>query len=224
MTAVTDPSPSYAVRQPRPHGKPPISLRAPASGSPHRGTARVLAVAVIVLSGLLTALSVLAGVPLDLVTLDLVDLRVSEDTASTVGNALVAGSLLVLVSLWVLTALWLRAERRRLGGAATFAHGTAGTLASWVVPFANLVWPYRVVREVHERAVEPRHRVSLASWWTLWLLAVVLDRVSVGFYDQPGSGDPTVAILATSALSSVVLVLALVLWVGIVRRTSRVRT
>ncbi|MFB9313811.1 DUF4328 domain-containing protein [Nocardioides plantarum] len=217
------PTPSYAAPRARPHGKPPISLPPVSAERPHHDTARMLAIGVVVLSAVYTGLTVLAEVPLGLATLDQANGR-DPDGASTLGAVLVVASLLLLLPLWVVTSLWLRAERERLGGAGSFAHGTAGTFASWVVPFANLVWPFRVVREVHERAVEPRYRVSLGWWWTLWLLAVVLDRLSLGFYDRQDSGDPTAGILATSALSSMALVVALVLWVGIVQRTSRVRT
>lgn len=221
MTAVTDPrTPPYDAAAPR----PPISLPPARTAAPaDSGTARMLAIGVVVLSGLYTALAVLAEVPFDLAALAVADDRQPGDVTAFLGAGLVLGSLVLLLPLWIVTSLWLGAERDRLGGR-SFTHGTAGTFASWVVPLVNLVWPFRVVREVHERAVEPQRRVSLGWWWTLWLSALLLGRISDRAYTQQDYGDPVAAILASSALYVVALVLALSLWVRIVLSTSRVRT
>jgi hypothetical protein len=225
VTAVTEPpSPPYGAPRTAVRGKPPISLPPVGAERPHDDTARVLATTVLVLSGLYTVLAVLAEVLFGRAALDQADGRGTDDVTSGLGAVLGVGSLVLLLPLWIVTSLWLRAERRRLGRPGSFRYGTTGTFLSWVVPFANLVWPFRVVREVHHRAVEPRWRESLGWWWTLWLLSLLLGRNADRLSVRQDVGDPAAAVLVSSAVYAVVLVLALWAWVGVVQQTSRVRT
>ncbi len=189
--------------------------------TPYDETARVLAVSVLALSLLYTVVSVLAEVPTGLAALDYAAGRDPGTPTLIAGGVLAVGSVLLLLPLWIVTSLWLRAERRRLQGRRQFKNGTAGTFVSWVLPFANLVWPFFVVREVHEAAVEPSRRLSLGSWWALWLLALFAGRISARLFGDQALGEPAGAVLATSAVYCLLLVGAAVLWLRIVRTTSR---
>jgi hypothetical protein len=225
VTAVTEPTtPPYGAPRTALRGKPPISLPPVRAEGPQDDTARVLAITVVALSGLYTTLAVLSEVLSDRAALDQADGHGPDDATVGLDVALSLGSLILLLPLWIMTSLWLRAERRRMGRVGSFRHGTTGTFLSWVVPVANLVWPFRVVREVHHRAVEPRWRESLGWWWALWLLSLLLGRNADRLSLRQDVGDPAAAVLVSSAVYAVVLALALWAWVGVVQQTSRVRT
>lgn len=144
---------------PTPHAGPPISFGRstptpdPAPTSPVGDGARGLAVVVLVLSGLITAIDggvVLASLP------ELHRVYTGDSSGEALlslfdGLVVVLGALSVAV--WIVTAWWLAAERARLRG--PFRHGAAGTFWWWIVPIANLVKPFRVVEEVHRAAVPP---------------------------------------------------------------------
>lgn len=86
----------------------------------------------------------------------------------------------ILATLLVLSAFvtWLHQARRharRLGGALEWSPGW--TVGGWLVPVANLVIPYLVVRDVR-RVSEPTPRlVSTGSWWAGVLATVVLNNL-----------------------------------------------
>ena len=184
------------------------------------GGSRALAIAVLVLGGVWTAVSVLAEVPYARVALDYAAEEDPDDATLAIGALLGFGSIVLILPLWIVTCLWLRAERRRFAGRRRFKHGTPGTFFSWVVPIANFVWPFWIVREVHEAAVEPSRRESLGLWWALWVLALITGRVASSLFDAQDYGDPAGAIIATSAVFVVLLVAAYATWVKVVRSTS----
>jgi heme/copper-type cytochrome/quinol oxidase subunit 2 len=184
------------------------------------GSSEALAIATLALGGVWTAVSVLAEVPYAQIALDYAARQESDRLTVAVGGALGLGSFVLMVPLWIVTCLWLRAERRRLAGRRHFEHGTVGTFFSWIVPIVNFVWPFRVVREVHEAAVEPQRRVSLGAWWTLWVLALIVGRLGSSLFNRQDLGDPAAPILAASAIFVALLVTAYVLWFRIVRSTS----
>lgn len=182
------------------------------------GSSRALAIAVVVLGAVWTAVSVLAEVPYARVALDYAAAKEPNDLTVAVGALLGFASIALILPLWIVTCLWLRAERRRFPER-RFKHGTAGTFFSWIIPIANFVWPYYIVREVHETAVEPSRRPSLGAWWALWVLALIAGRVSSSLFDAQDYGDPAGAILTTSAIYVVLLAAAYVMWLRIVRTT-----
>ena len=94
-------------------------------------------------------------------------------------STLVTFSLYFMIGRWIFRAAW---NLRHLG--AKRLEYTPGWSVGWYfVPFANLVMPFRAMREIWLASHEPtRWRETsvgtLTIWWTLWLLVSILGNIS----------------------------------------------
>lgn len=91
---------------------------------------------------------------------------------------LVGVVLVVLIGRWIYRAAW---NLRHLG-ARRLEFSPGWSVGWYFIPFANLVYPYRAMREIWQASHEP-HRwqplgVGLLSlWWTLWLTSNILGNI-----------------------------------------------
>ncbi len=97
-------------------------------------------------------------------------------------------------------------------------YSSGWALGSFFIPFANLVVPYRAVKEVWQKSgspdegqlAEPSPPASFPIWWLFWLLASFANNLSfrLAFKESvPESTVTTISIVA-SALSIVAAVFA----------------
>lgn len=105
-----------------------------------------------------------------------------ELVQSAVGlvSALVSISLFFVIGRWIYRAAW---NLRHLGAKRLeFSPGWA--LGWYFVPFANLVMPYRAMKEIWLASLSPRDWQPgpaglLPLWWGLWLIGGVLGHISM---------------------------------------------
>jgi Domain of unknown function (DUF4328) len=86
-------------------------------------------------------------------------------------------------------------------------------VGSFFIPFANLVIPYRAVREVWQKSGTPDERqfglhtcpASFPIWWMFWLLASIVGNISwrITLDESVPRGTATIVGLVASALSIV---------------------
>ena len=91
-------------------------------------------------------------------------------------------------------------------------------VGSFFIPFANLVLPYRAVKEVWQKSgppdeallSEPGPPAWFPIWWTFWLLSTFAGNISlrVSFDENVGEQAATVISIVASALSVVAGLLA----------------
>jgi hypothetical protein len=80
-------------------------------------------------------------------------------------------------------------------------------VGSYFIPFANLVWPYKVMRELWTKS-DPKVRTAddltwyssgapplVTIWWLAWIAAGVVGRLSITFADN--ARDPDAMLWAT---------------------------
>ena len=147
------------------------------------------------------------------------------------------GNLLVYVSLVVAFLVWLHRASRNvpaLGNPKSKVEFTPGWAVGWFfIPFANLVMPYRAVREVWEKsdpAVRTQQDVMftppssgglLLGWWVAWVASNVLSNASMRLQ---GAADTPEALRWTAGLDLVadlVGILAAALAILVVRGIDR---
>jgi hypothetical protein len=91
-------------------------------------------------------------------------------------------------------------------------------VGSFFIPFANLVVPYRAVKEIWQKSgppdeaflAEPDPPGSFPAWWTFWLLASFASNISmrVSFNEKVPESTATMISIIAAALSIVAAVFA----------------
>jgi len=142
----------------------------------------------------------------------------------TVYDGLVGLLFPTLLACYVVTCLWLRRCRANLDRFAPHLHHARSpiwTWLGWVVPVVAFWFPYQVVRDVQpDRVATPR--VWLGCWWAGWL-GFQLTLQSTGHLTASQDAideDLVMALPVLEAITTVALVVALVPWVRVVRRTT----
>lgn len=106
----------------------------------------------------------------------------------------------------------------------TLAAGWA--IGSWFVPVGNLFLPYRVAKETWQASVQlapdgSYRRVSTApvtSWWLVWVLSLVLDRVFAMVYARAETPESLGGASLLGVVTDLTVVAAAVLAVEFVRK------
>ena len=164
------------------------------------------------------------GVPFD--RIEASDARVERVDAITLVAVLITG---------VVFAAWMFVGYRRLDPMRTDKrYGNGWAIAGWIVPFANLFVPYRVVRDLWDAsvgAVADRERVRtgvrrtpfplVPLWWGCWVLATVLG-LSISRTDGQ-TLDDVVTVNTVAAVRFGVLVVAGALAIAVVRAVDGAR-
>lgn len=164
--------------------------------------------------------------------------EVAEDPASVPDDTLDQSDMLVglaavlqwlsLVATAVVFVIWF--YRVRVNGQIfrpdgfTLAAGWA--IGSWFVPLGNLFLPYRVAKETWEASVQlapdgSYRRVSTApvtSWWLVWVLSLVLDRVFSVVYTRAETPEGLREASVFGVVTDLTVVAAAVLAVMFVRK------
>ena len=102
------------------------------------------------------------------------------------------------------------------------------TIGSFFVPFANLVVPYRAVKEVWQKSRLPEDAILFETdppalfpmWWLFWLLASFAGNISMrlSFNEKVSESTATMISIVASALSILAAIFAFVVVQGIDKR------
>ncbi|WP_244929791.1 DUF4328 domain-containing protein [Nocardioides sp. W7] len=220
---------------PPPYPRPADRCHPPEHGDPgawsHSGpppqAPSTLAVGVIVLALLLTAVQVsiaVAAWPAGETYRQAARDGLAPSDVFTVYDGLTVLLFPTLVGCYVVSCLWLqrcRANLDRFAPHLDHARSPIWTWLGWWVPVVSLWFPYQVVRDAqHDHSTAPR--VWLGWWWAGWLGFLFLSQGTAPLTSSSDAIDETLAsaLPVLETMAAVALVVALVPWVGVVRRTT----
>lgn len=128
----------------------------------------------------------------------------------------------VQVAAFVVGCLWL--QRSRAIAVARSPHvrqvrGAVWVWLGWVVPVVFLWFPFQVVRDVRAGTVGGRRATGLGLWWACWLVSLWAANQAALLAMGLGAQDP-VSLPFFEGVATVACVVALVLWVRVVREVS----
>jgi hypothetical protein len=142
-----------------------------------------------------------------------------QDPADNPGGAVVVLLLLGIVLLqvvisiatYVFFAMWLHRSCKNLLTFGTprnlIQYSPAWAVGSFFVPFANLVVPYRAIKELWSRSVpahsyiisEPTPPALFPLWWLFWLLSGIVGNISLRVSQGEAASPEAVVILGIVA-------------------------
>lgn len=107
-----------------------------------------------------------------------------------------------------------------------FTLGRGWSIGAWFVPVANLFLPHRIARQTWRASTQlgpdGSHRTAptalLTSWWAVWVLAVIMGRVSSKIYMAAETVDELRSAGLLGIAADLVTVIAGVLAILFVRR------
>lgn len=141
-------------------------------------------------------------------------------------SALASAGLIVYVVTAIVFLVWLRrsVSNARALGVVTGDYTPNWAVFAWMVPIANLVAPYRLIRDLHNDLAAPasdRPGIRLIrAWWTAWLVGDIIGVVDFAILGSaPTLGAPMVHV--GTALGQIALFAAAILAAGVVRRVER---
>lgn len=139
--------------------------------------------------------------------------------------------LIIYVTTVVVFCVWLyRAydNLRVFNGWAKLEYSPTMAVGSFFIPFANLVIPYRAVREVWQKSAIPEELMlglpqapaRFPVWWMFWILGSIVGNLSMrlSFNEEVPHTTATLVGIAASALSIVAAVFAFLVVDAIDRR------
>jgi len=129
--------------------------------------------------------------------------------------------LLIYVTTVVFFCIWLYraySNLRAFRHPGTLEYSPGWAVGSFFIPFANLVIPYRAVKELWQKSgpreeallYEPGTPALFPIWWTFWLLASFAGRISmrVSFDEKVPTSTATMISMVVSVLSIVAAICA----------------
>jgi hypothetical protein len=104
--------------------------------------------------------------------------------------------------------------------------GPGWTIGSWFIPFANLVIPLLVVREISQRTPTPGSdgtrrdpsRALIGWWWAAWVTSNIVFRIGAGIRPSAPVASEMRTADGVQAVGSALLALGAVLLIFVVRR------
>lgn len=187
-------------------------------------TARVLGVATVALSAVLLTAGIATEIAAALVARQVSNLSTLDDV-NVVGAAAVGviatGYLVLLLPTWIVTCLWARAVRKVSPWESKFTYGTGATFTCWVIPVVNLILPAAVISDLQRWTVPDRRRLSIGTWWTLWLGALLAGRVGDYMFSTQPAGGPAGPVIVCGVVTTLAMLGAFWCWIRIVLRITQ---
>lgn len=92
---------------------------------------------------------------------------------------------------------------------------------SWIIPFANLYYPFKSVQEAARYGAEDRRdiRGELAGWWATWILGLIIKRLANGMVSE-GAEIDLAFYLVIDSLGSISLAVSGILFIRIIREVT----
>ena len=131
-------------------------------------------------------------------------------------------TLLIEIGIWVVTALWLTRVRQNalVLNPRGQRRSEAWVWLAWIIPIVNFWFPKQLVDDALDTTAWARGekgRIGTAGWWTAWLMMLAFSVVQAfASFFPPNDGLH----LGLTLLDTVVTLIALALWIRIVRRLS----
>lgn len=225
------PSQPYAPWPYPPPPYPPTALQQPYPPVPvyrvYR-SGRGLAIAALVLAGLLTLVEVVEAILAWSAGRTYVQAArdgVPVETIFTAYDFSTVIWLLAVVPAYIVSCLWLWRARANAEVLSASPHkrSRGWVWAGWLVPVVSLWFPYQVVRDVW-RATETRWTQALLGWWwAAWLLDGAMTQVGSSLTPVAGQAaeGPASALGPVESVSALVAVVAFALWCQVVLRIVR---
>lgn len=101
-------------------------------------------------------------------------------------------------------------------------------VVAWFIPLYNLVRPYQIVIELHDRLLAPLGSTSgrrvIKTWWVLWILGSVVGEIAVLSFTPSRTSTAGVDRLGTMAILAVTSALSVadaILAIAVVRQLQR---
>jgi hypothetical protein len=132
----------------------------------------------------------------------------------------------IQLATYVVVSVWLYQSRSTaIAANPKFVHerSRVWTWLGWLVPVVSLWFPYQVVRDVR-RATSPGPVSGIGAWWAAWLVFLSASNVAGRLVDgrAPGTAVGAAEVLVPiETVSTVAMIVALVLWVRIIRDVTR---
>jgi hypothetical protein len=129
------------------------------------------------------------------------------------------------IASYVVTCLWLGKCRKN---ADLFApdykqdRDSVWVWLGWLIPIVSLWFPYQVVRDVRRASIQLRaESATIVWWWVAWLVWLVGSRIAGNLFpddlDKSGANGLAQAIPVVETINGVAILVALVLWIRLVR-------
>ncbi|MFP2961810.1 DUF4328 domain-containing protein [Myxococcus sp. 1LA] len=128
----------------------------------------------------------------------------AEDAASyDLMNGLIAiPTLLTMIVTMVLYLRWLRLSVKTSNALGLSNESTGWATFCWFIPFANLIKPFDVVRDLWKGVGgAPENQSMLTAWWATWILGNIINNVSSTL---AGSDTATSTTLGVSLLGGLI--------------------
>jgi hypothetical protein len=135
-------------------------------------------------------------------------------------------SLLVQVAAYIVTCLWLyRSRSTAFAASPGYLHERSKVWAwlGWWVPVVSFWFPYQVVRDIR-RATASGPVSSIGGWWAAWLVFLIGSNVASRMTTSTTAEQTLVAadaLVLVEVVSTVAMIVALPLWIRIVRDITR---
>lgn len=131
----------------------------------------------------------------------------------------------IALATYIVSCLWLYRSRVSAAGATpSLVHERSKIWAwlGWWVPVVSLWFPYQVVRDVR-RATSPRAVNGIGWWWAAWLVAYFVGQTADRTLSRTSAALTETAsnvVVPLETVSSIGMVVALVLWIRIIREVT----
>lgn len=133
-----------------------------------------------------------------------------------------------MVAAYVITSLWM--HRARTNSAVMQPHlqharSPGWAWGGWICPVVNLWFPFQIIRDVGRDQHGMRAAPSVGAWWTFWLLSSLVGQAASQLLGTTEKIDRDLVFVLGPAetLSAVLSVVALVLWLRIIRAVSHLQ-
>lgn len=131
------------------------------------------------------------------------------------------------IAAYVITCLWLykvRTNAEALSPAGRHARNKGWVWGGWVCPVVSLWFPFQVVRDVARDPRAYRSSAVIGWWWAFWLISLLMLRVSSELVGLEEIDKGLISALGTvETINALLAIIALALWVTIVRRIGRLQ-
>jgi Domain of unknown function (DUF4328) len=99
---------------------------------------------------------------------------------------------------------------------------------SWLIPIYNVVQPYRVMADLHDRLLNPLEsrpgKWLLRCWWIFWLLGGFMGEIVLSYVtasNKPEAGSTRMGVMALQAVANAIALADAILAITVVRQIQR---